>query len=117
MIRPRQRGARYGISSGYWTVTFFLKIWMNTFQSVARMLSMRHAPPSSSRQHPGAREQEIREGEREHDLPAEGHELVVARARQRGAQQDEEADEQHRLDHEPGDGREEGRSEPATHEE
>ena len=38
---------------------------------------------------------------RQQDLPAEGHQLVVAQARKRRAQPDEEEDQRQQLEHEP----------------
>src|ERR1035438_10296713 len=51
--------------------------------------------------HQQARHQEIHDGHREQESPGEPHQLVIAEARQRAADPDEEKNEQPRLGQEP----------------
>ncbi len=74
-------------------------------------------PTSSGRREDyRARRREVDEGEGQHQLPSEGDELIVSRARQGAAHEDEHGDEKGGFPEEPEDGGQEG-PRPAAEEE
>src|SRR2546423_10914705 len=122
--RPRKRGYTGTFSSGYWTVTGPSTMRMNV---VLRPRSVspnaRYAPPappgsgprwtsttsspglqvigppaSVRRHHENRRDKRIQGCHGQQDLPPEAHQLVVAQARHRRPDPDEQDDEEEHLD-------------------
>src|SRR5205085_1338927 len=97
--RPRYRGYTGRLYSGYCCVIGFLKTCFsvtpkpfNVFGTTATSLD----PDDEEGGHEG-----VERGHGQQDLPPEPHQLVVAEARLRRAQPDEERDEREQLQHEP----------------
>src|SRR5581483_7891050 len=92
-------------------VSFLRKVWPAIISMLRRLvqtptrmaqkfLSESFMESASVRQHQGAGDQHVEQGQRQAELPAARHHLVVARAGQGGAQQDEQHDEEEGLDEE-----------------
>src|ERR671932_906207 len=120
--RPRKRGDTGTLSSGYWIVVGPSTTRMNVvFRPRSVSPNARYAPPAPPgcgarwtvmASSPGfqgmgvlsvdghehdRRDQGVQGGQRQEDLPAEAHQLVVAQAREGRADPDEEHDEDRHL--------------------
>src|ERR1700730_14562636 len=122
MMRPRQRGGKYGFSSGYCMVTRRRNVCSKILQSVTTKLSTGKTPKSAelmarSRaldcEDDSTGHEHIRERKWKHNLPSPGHKLVEARPGHGGAQQDKKSDKEECLDQKPQD-RRQHRSKPTT---
>src|SRR5205809_7170425 len=97
--RPRNRGYTGRLYSGYCCVIGFLNSWPKVTAKPLR-LSIGCGLISDQGDEEGG-DDGVQRRDRQEDLPAEAHQLVVAEARQRRAQPDEDRDREDQLDEEP----------------
>src|SRR5262245_23758435 len=100
--RPRKRGYTGRLYSGYCCVIGLPKSCRNVTANPRRVsIACGITRCSSNEDHQEGRDERVDRGDGEQDLPAEAHQLVVAQARQRGTDPDEERDEDPELEREP----------------
>src|SRR3954447_2973591 len=95
--RPRKRGYTGRLYSGYCCVIGFLKICLNVTPKPRIVLNgcgLISVRPDDDE----GRDERVQRRGREQDLPAEAHQLVVAKAWQRRPQPDEQEQEDRQLE-------------------
>ncbi len=122
---PRKRCAGSQRSSGYWTVTFFLNMFFAVMPRPANrsrsMILSRNRLDGAHRSSPrrassliSAGEDNVGQGERDHPLPAQVHELIEPVARERAAEPDVDEEEDEHLEDEPDRPRHQRRGKPSA---